>query len=201
MDLSEIGRQFGLNEAQTRAAVEALTPVVAAGMRRNGGAGGGLNDIIKSITQGGAPEETGAATSQGNDILGEIFGSKEVSRGVANELSATSGIGASILKKMLPIIASIVMAQVAKQMGSRGGSSGGGLGDILGDILGGGSSAPQPRQTAPQPKSTGGIEDILKDILGGGGGAPTQTAPRSSPRSGNAADDLLKSVEESLRRR
>lgn len=193
MDLSEIGRQFGLSEEQTRAAVEALTPVVAAGMRRNGGAGGGLNDIIRSITQGGAPEETGAATSQGNDILGQIFGSKEVSRGVANELSATSGIGASILKKMLPIIASIVMAQVAKQMGSRGGASGGGLGDILGDILGGGGGS------APQPKSTGGIEDILKDILGGG--APTQSAPRSSPRSGNAADDLLRSVEESLRRR
>ncbi len=197
MDLSEIGRQFGLNEEQTRAAVEALTPVVAAGMRRNGGAGGGLSDIIRSITQGGAPDETHAATSQGNDILGEIFGSKDVSRGVANELSATSGIGASILKKMLPIIASIVMAQVAKQMGSRGGSSGGGLGDILGDILGGGSK-PQPRQTAPRPKPTGGIEDILKDILGGGGGT---AAPRSAPRSGNAADDLLRSVEESLRRR
>ena len=193
MDLSEIGRQFGLNEAQTRAAVEALTPVVAAGMRRNGPSAGGLEDIIRSITQGGAPEETDAATSQGNDILGQIFGSKEVSRGVANELSATSGIGSSILKKMLPIIASIVMAQVAKQMGSRGGSSGGGLGDILGDILGGG------RSPAPQPKSTGGIEDILKDILGGGGGGTA--APRSAPRSGNAADDLLRSVEESLRRR
>ncbi|HRA93950.1 MAG TPA: DUF937 domain-containing protein [Aestuariivirga sp.] len=193
MDLSEIGRQFGLNEAQTRAAVEALTPVVAAGMRRNGPSAGGLEDIIRSITQGGAPEETDAATSQGNDILGQIFGSKEVSRGVANELSATSGIGSSILKKMLPIIASIVMAQVAKQIGSRGGSSGGGLGDILGDILGGG------RSPAPQPKSTGGIEDILKDILGGGSGGTA--APRSSPRSGNAADDLLRSVEESLRRR
>ena len=193
MDLSEIGRQFGLNEAQTRAAVEALTPVVAAGMRRNGPSAGGIEDIIRSITQGGAPEETDAATSQGNDILGQIFGSKEVSRGVANELSATSGIGSSILKKMLPIIASIVMAQVAKQMGSRGGSSGGGLGDILGDILGGG------RSPAPQPKSTGGIEDILKGILGGGSGGTA--APRSSPRSGNAADDLLRSVEESLRRR
>ncbi len=198
MDLSEIGRQFGLDEAQTRAAVEALTPVVAAGMRRNGPSAGGLEDIIRSMTQGGAPEETEAATSQGNDILGQIFGSKEVSRGVANELSATSGIGSSILKKMLPIIASIVMAQVAKQMGSRGGSSGGGLGDILGDILGGGSPAPQPKQRVPQPTSTGGIEDILKDILGGGGGT---AAPRSAPRSGNAADDLLRSVEESLRRR
>jgi hypothetical protein len=193
MDLSEIGRQFGLNEAQTRAAVEALTPVVAAGMRRNGPSAGGLDDIIRSITQGGAAEEPEAAISQGNDILGQIFGSKEVSRGVANELSASSGIGASILKKMLPIIASIVMAQVAKQMGSRGGSAGGGLGDILGDILGGG------RSSAPQPKSTGGIEDILKDILSGGGGGTA--APRSAPRSGNAADDLLRSVEESLRKR
>ena len=199
MDLTEIGRQFGLNEVQTRAAVEALTPVIAAGMRRSGSAGGGgLEDIIKSITQSGMPGGAGAATSQGNDILGEIFGSKDVSRGVANELSATSGIGASILKKMLPIIASIVMAQVVKQMGSgsRGGTSGGGLGDILGDILGGGGGS-----SAPQPKSSGGIEDILKDILGGGS-ASTTTAPRqSSPRSGNAADDLLKSVEEALRRR
>jgi hypothetical protein len=198
MDLAEIGRQFGLNEEQTRAAVEALTPVIAAGMRRSGSAGGGgLEDIIKSITQSGMPDGAGAATSQGNDILGEIFGSKEVSRGVANELSATSGIGASILKKMLPIIASIVMAQVVKQMGSgsRGAASGGGLGDILGDILGGGGGS-----SAPQPKSSGGIEDILKDILGGG--AATPTAPRqSSPRSSNAADDLLKSVEDALRRR
>ena len=197
MDLTEIGRQFGLNEEQTRAAVEALTPVVAAGMRRSGSAGGGgLEDIIKSITQSGVPDEAGAATSQGNDILGEIFGSKDVSRGVANELSATSGIGASILKKMLPIIASIVMAQVVKQMGSgsRNGTSGGGLGDILGDILGGSG------RSAPQPKSSGGIEDILKDILGGS--ASTPTAPRQgSPRSGNAADDLLNSVEEALRRR
>ena len=149
MDLTEIGRQFGLNEEQTRAAVEALTPVVAAGMRRSGSAGGGgLEDIIKSITQSGVPDEAGAATSQGNDILGEIFGSKDVSRGVANELSATSGIGASILKKMLPIIASIVMAQVVKQMGSgsRNGTSGGGLGDILGDILGGSGSRDDSRR-------------------------------------------------------
>jgi hypothetical protein len=195
MDLSEIGRQFGLNEEQTRAAVEALTPVVAAGMRRSGNSGGGLNDIIKSITENGLQNDTGAATSQGNDILAEIFGNKDVSRGVANELSATSGIGASILKKMLPIIASIVMAQVVKQMGSRGGTSGGGLGDILGDILGGGGG-----RSTPQPKSTSGIEDILKDILGGGG-ASTQTVPRSSPRNGNSADDLLNSVEEALRRR
>jgi hypothetical protein len=194
MDLSEIGRQFGLNEEQTRAAVEALTPVVAAGMRRSGNSGGGLNDIIKSITENGLQNDTGAATSQGNDILAEIFCNNDVSRGVANELSATSGIGASILKKMLPIIASIVMAQVVKQMGSRGGTSGGGLGDILGDILGGGGG-----RSTSQPKSTDGIEDILKDILGGG--AATQTAPRRSSRSGNAADDLLNSVEEALRRR
>ena len=36
MNIDAIGRQFGLNEAQTRAALDALAPVVAAGMRRRG---------------------------------------------------------------------------------------------------------------------------------------------------------------------
>ncbi len=226
MDFSGIGRQFGLNEEQTRAAFEALAPVVANGLRREGGSSGGLSDIIESMTQRGSFQDADAVTAQGNDILGEIFKSKDVSRGVANQLSATSGIGAAILKKMLPVIATIVMGQIMKQMGSKAnaGTSGGGLGDILGDILGGGTSRQQPQPSgqggiedilkdilgggaggsAPTPPSRqGGIQDILKDILGGGasggGRAPEQSAPRRS--SGNAADDLLNSVEEALRRR
>jgi hypothetical protein len=227
MDFSEIGRQFGLNEEQTRAAFEALAPVVANGLRREGGTSGGLSDIIESMTQRGSFQDADAVTAQGNDILGEIFKSKDVSRSVANQLSATSGIGAAILKKMLPVIATIVMGQIMKQMGSKAnaGTSGGGLGDILGDILGGGTSRQRPQPSgqggiedilkdilgggaaggrAPAPRSgQGGIQDILKDILGGGssggGRAPEQSAPRRS--SGNAADDLLNSVEEALRRR
>ena len=34
MELSEIGRQFGLDESQIRVAFAALAPIAAAGMRR-----------------------------------------------------------------------------------------------------------------------------------------------------------------------
>ncbi len=113
MDLGAIGQQFGLSPQQTQAAVEALGPVIAAGMRRNASSGGGgLGDILGGMLNGGGAVDP---TSTGNDILGEIFGSKEVSRGVANEVSASTGIGAAVLKKLLPILASVIMAQMASR--------------------------------------------------------------------------------------
>ncbi len=188
MDLSAIGRQFGLSDEQTRVALEALGPVVAAGVRRSAQTPEGLQDMMKSILVGGHdqalsdPEALALerAKPRGDDILGQIFGSKDVSRGVAQQLSATSGIGATILKNLLPIVASMVLGKLAKGFG--GGAAptapapgGGGLGDILKDILGGGGSAQVPqRQTPvdvapPSGDSSGNpLEDILGEILKGG---------------------------------
>ncbi len=185
MDLSAIGRQFGLTEEQTRAAFDALTPVVASGVRRSAQSETGLQDILSSALNGNRGDSFDSATTSGNDVLGQIFGSKDVSRGVAQQLSATSGIGAAVLKQLLPIVASIVMGQVAKKMGGGGASSGGGggLGDILGDILGGG----QQRQQQPQ-SGGGGLGDILGDILGGG---QQQQAPSTQ---GGSLEDMLKDI-------
>ncbi len=202
MDLSAIGQQFGLTEEQTRAAFDALTPVVASGVRRSAQSETGLQDILNAALNGNHAGDT----TSGNDVLGQIFGSKDVSRGVAQQLSATSGIGAAVLKQLLPIVASIVMGQVAKKMGGGGQSSGsgGGLGDILGDILGGGQQQQEP---APQ-SGGGGLGDILKDILGGG--APQETVSHGrkrlddvlggGTRQGSDADILLDSVTRSVRR-
>ncbi len=198
MDISAIGRQFGLNEEQTRSAFDALAPVVAAGMRRNAQSPEGLQDVFRSVLTGNRAqtlEDENAvqfdnAQSSGDEILGQIFGNKDVSRGVANQLSATSGIGAAVLKKLLPIVASIVMGQVAKKMGGGTGAQGGGLGDILGDILGGGRG----QQQTPQ-GGGGGLGDILKDVLGGGNAEPPQ-APAEQPRqsSGNPLEDMLNDI-------
>ncbi len=200
MDISAIGRQFGLDETQTRAAFEALAPVVASGMRRQANTPDGLQDVFRSVLgqgQSGTLDDENAlsferAKPAGDEILGQLFGDKDVSRGVAQQLSASSGIGATLLKKLLPIVASVVMGQVAKKMGAGTGSSGGGgLGDILGDILGGGQS----RQQAPT-QGGGGLGDILKDILGGGqqADAEPQQQPRSQPRGGNPLEDMLNDI-------
>lgn len=197
MDLTAIGRQFGLDEQQMQAAFNALAPVVTAGLRRNTQSEGGLGDLIGALAGGGharyaddpsvitAPD----TVNDGNAILGHVFGSKDVSRGVAQQLSASSGIGEQVLKKLLPIVAAMVMGQLAKRTGGGSASGGGVLGDILGGMLGGGQTPDEApaRRSAP---SSGGLNDILGDLLGGN---------NSGNRS--AADDLLNSVQQAIRNR
>lgn len=230
MDFTSIGRQFGLNEEQTRAAFEALAPVVAAGVSRSGAqGGGGLADILGGLMGGNLVNaqdpsvfESRQAVDEGNAVLGEIFGSKDVSRGVAQQVSASTGIGESVLKKLLPIIAAMVMSQIAGKVANAGTGSGGGLGDILGSVLGGGQQGQGGgglgdilggmlgggQQGQPQ----GGLGDILGGILGGaqqggrapqGGGLDDILGSILGGSGGNstAGNDLLNSVEQALRRR
>ena len=56
-----------------------------------------------------------ATTEDGNSILGHIFGSKDVSRAVAGRAAEQTGIGADILKQMLPVVATMVMGGLSKQ--------------------------------------------------------------------------------------
>jgi hypothetical protein len=197
MDISAIGRQFGLDESQTRAALDALAPVVAAGVRQTAQSPDGLQDILSSVLTGGhgrALHDEQAvsfdnAKSKGDDILGQIFGNKDVSREVAERASATSGVGSDILKKLLPVIATVVMGQVARQLAptnAQGGSSGG-LGGILNDMLGGGQQ-PQggPQSTSVQQQgSSSSLQDVLTQILGGGDQG--QTSP-------DQMGDILKGI-------
>ena len=64
-----------------------------------------------------AAEDT---TRDGNGILGHLFGSKEVSRQVAAQASAKTGIGVDILKRMLPVVASLAMGALSKQSAASG---------------------------------------------------------------------------------
>ncbi|HTN98761.1 MAG TPA: DUF937 domain-containing protein [Nordella sp.] len=210
MDIAEIGRQFGLDEAQTRAAFEQLAPVVAAGIRRNNQSDDGLAGLLKALQAGGHSQyaddpsalQYDQVAGDGNAILGHVFGSKDVSRGVASQAADLSGISSTVLKKMLPVVAAIIMGQLAKGMFGGGktasanqpapapGGSGGGLGDILGEILGGGAGQ---GQAAPRGGSTGGqgggLGDILGDILGGRAGQG-QAAPRGGQGGGGLGDIL-----------
>lgn len=206
MDIAEIGRQFGLNEEQTRAAFEQLAPVVAAGIRRNNQSDDGLANLLKALQAGShsqyaddpAALQFDQVADDGNAILGHVFGSQDVSRGVANQTADLSGISSAVLKKMLPVIAAVIMGQLAKGMFGGGrtasanqpvpGGSGGGLGDILGDILAGGQGQGQGQgQAAPRGGSGGGLGDILGNILGGAQG---QSASRGSPGGGGLGDIL-----------
>ena len=179
-----LAHRFGLNEAQTRAAVNQLVPAVEAGLRRETTSADGLQGLLGALASGNHAryldgDETDIVTD-GNGILGHIFGSKDVSRGVAARAAETSGVGANILKQMLPIVAAMVMGALAKRVSGQ--SGGGGIGDILGQILGSGAAA------QPSARSGGGIGDVLGQILGSG------AAAQPAPRSGGGLGDILGQV-------
>ena len=125
--VAELGRNFGLDQGQSAAAVGQLLPALAAGLSHNTAQPGGLEGLIAALA-GGAHERyledpsavagTGAV-QDGNGILGHILGSKDVSRQVAARASAQTGIGADVLQKMLPLVATLAMGALARQTAGR----------------------------------------------------------------------------------
>jgi hypothetical protein len=216
--LDVLGQQFGLNRQQTLEAVAELAPMVSSGVRRNTRADDGMVSLLEALS-GGRHErylEDDSAVQydqvrdDGNAILGHLFGDKQVSREVAMHAAGSTGIGSAILKKMLPVIASMVLGAIFKRMTGGGrqpapsprGGSGGGLGDILGDILGGGQSRQTRLDPIPDP-GTGGrggsgggsLDDLLRDVLGGGQQRAPQPQPRQrAPQQGGGLDDLLRDI-------
>jgi hypothetical protein len=130
--LDEVGKNFNLSDEETRKAVEELIPALSRGLQKNTQASPGMDDLLEALRTGkheqymDKPGSLGspATVNDGNDILGHIFGSKEVSREVANRASRKSGLSSGLLKKMLPIVASLAMGALSKKVIGGGRSSG-----------------------------------------------------------------------------
>ncbi len=151
--LQSIARELGVSESQAASGVEALTPAILGGFKKQTQArpGGleGLGGLLGQLGGGEllddvlAPQPTNV--SRGNDVLGQIFGNKEVSRAVAQNAASQSGLDSTLLKKMLPMVAMLVAGYLAKQRNTgaavQPSSMGGGLGGLLGGLLGGGQAA------------------------------------------------------------
>ncbi len=154
--LQAMARELGISESQAASGAAALAPAILGGFKKQAQASPagleGLGGLLGQLGGGGLLDDVVAAkptdVSRGNDVLGQIFGSKDVSRTVAQNAASQTGLDAGVLKKMLPILAMLVAGYMAKQQGggaSQAAPSGGGLGSILGGLLGGqgtGSGAP-----------------------------------------------------------
>ncbi|WBX85074.1 DUF937 domain-containing protein [Sphingosinicella microcystinivorans] len=152
--LSSIARQLGVDEATATRGAGALLPAILGGFKKQagGGAGGldGLAGMLGGLGGGGLLDAVlssgDAPAGRGNDVLGQIFGSKEVSRTVAGQAAGATGLDSGLLKQMLPLLAMAVAGYMAKQgagAGAKSGGLGGMLGQVLGGLTGGGKAAPQ----------------------------------------------------------
>ena len=216
--VSNMAQQFGLAPEQAQSAIESLLPALSMGMQKQAETTDGLQNMLQMFGGGqfagfhdadgdGIPDN---AAEQGNDVLGQLFGSKDVSRAVASQASAMSGVSDSILKQMLPVVASMVMGGMFKgamgnglgglmgqamQGGLGGGLGGGGLGGLMGQMMGGG----QPQQQAPMGGGQMGgglmgglLGNLFGGLLGGGQRQAPQPAPAPDPMAQGL--DMLKGM-------
>jgi hypothetical protein len=155
--LQSVARELGVSENQAAAGAATLLPALLGGFKKQAQAQPtgleGLGGLLGQLGGGGlldevlSPQPTNV--SRGNDVLGSIFGSKEVSRAVAQNAASRSGLDADVLKKMLPMLAMMVAGFMAKggaggaarQQSPAGGGLGGLVGALLGNLLGGGGAA------------------------------------------------------------
>ena len=175
--LQSMARELGVSEAEAASGAAALTPAILGGIKKQAQAqpGGvaGLGGLLGQLGGGGlldnvlSPQPTDV--SQGNNVLGQIFGSKDVSRTVAQSAASQTGLNPSLLKKMLPMLAMLVAGYMAKQHGAgaaaQNASSPGGLGGILGGMLGGstpGSVAPGMGSMLDMNGDGNPLDDLLR---------------------------------------
>jgi hypothetical protein len=189
--IDTMARELGVDQRQVASGAEALLPAILGGFKRTAQAQPtgleGLGGQLRQLGGGGlldevlAPEPTNL--NHGNDVLGQIFGSPDVSRSVAQHASAQSGLDPALLKKLLPMLAMVVGGMLAKQQGfgpsTQAAPQGGGLDSLLGSLLGGGGMS----GSAAPGGSASGLGALL-DMNG----------------DGNALDDILRMASGMMRR-
>jgi hypothetical protein len=217
--LDLLARQFNLSKQQTELAVEALLPAFSQGLKRNASDPYGIGTFMTALASGSHAkyfEDASRAFSpdgvaNGNDILGQLFGSKDLSRAIAAQAAQVTGLGQDTLKQMLPVIASMLMGGMFKQstgqMQASQASGFGGANNPLGQIieemmrqgggfgggLGGGTARPQS-QGAPDPFDNP-FGKVLKGMFGGDAAS---AQPQPSPAPGGAANPWGKILEDML---
>ncbi len=161
--LGNLAKQNNISTSQASDVLSQLLPELANKLQGNAQQSNGLESLLGALGKGNHqryvddPNTLAEPESilDGNKILGHLLGSKDASRQVASQVASSTGVGSSIIKKLLPMAATMLMGAMSKGAQSNGmldmlagavsgggSSSGGMLGSVLGSLMGGSSSKP-----------------------------------------------------------
>jgi hypothetical protein len=162
--LSQMSRQLGISEEQTREALPAALAALTGGLAQNAsqpeGAqqlanaldkdhDGGLLDSLDGFLGGIGGGTGGGGLGAGAAILGHVFGQRQ--QKVEGNLSRTTGLNPQTMASLLAMLAPIVMAYLGRQQRQKQ-LDPGGIADVLG----------QQRQRIEQvPQARGGLGSLL----------------------------------------
>jgi hypothetical protein len=159
--VADIASKLGVDQGEVNQAIQTLVPTLLGSIHENVQA----DDIDSTELESAVAAEgesdllTGGVNvdqldeGQGNQLIASLFGGNDTNQ-VASALSGAGAGGGDLIKRLLPMLAPIVLAYVGRQFAQR-------------NNAGAGADASAGAQAAPG----GGIGDVLGSILGGAGGA------------------------------
>ncbi len=165
LPIDQLAEQTGASTADVTAAAATALPALLGGLAAqttdpNTAAGllGALGNHDNDVASGTISFKD-INPDDGSKIVGKVFGDQadSVAAGIADATPAAA-VDQGLVKKLLPMLAPIVLSFVMSQITKKGGTQAagtGGLGDILGGLLGGTGSNP--------------LNSVLGSVLGGGG--------------------------------
>jgi hypothetical protein len=177
--VADIASKLGADQGEVTQAIQTLVPTLLGTLHENVQA-----DDIDSvqlektvIAEGQTDLLDGGVNvdqldeNQGNQMIASLFGGNDTNQ-VASALAGGGAPGGDLIKRLLPMLAPIVLAYVGKQFSQRQSGAGagaqaqaapgGGMGDLLGSILGGAGGG--------APAGNNPLGGILGSVLGGGQG-------------------------------
>lgn len=170
--IARLAAQLGTDEQTAQEAAEVALPTLLAGLTNEAQDPRRAPALAAAVQRDHDPATLAADDplaavdpDEGNRIVSHLFGADrgEVE---ARMQGAVGGASGSLVSRMLPLLAPLVMSWLAGKVrdGGSGRSGGGGLGDILGDVLGGAVSGGRAGSGG------GGLGDLLGGVLGGAAG-------------------------------
>lgn len=167
--VADIASKLGADPGEVNQAIKTLVPTLLGSIQENVQADDIDSTELESavVAEGESDLLTGGVNvdqideGQGNQLIASLFGGNDTNQ-VASALSGAGAGGGDLIKRLLPMLAPIVLAYVGKQFAQKNAAGvqaqaapGGGIGDVLGSILGGAGGA------------GGGGNNALGSILGG----------------------------------
>lgn len=174
--VADIANKLGADQTQVSQAIQTLVPTLLGTLQENVQADDIDSSELEStvVAEGQSDLLTGGVNvdqldvNQGSQLVASLFGGNDTNQ-VASALAGAGAGSGDLIKRLLPMLAPIVLAYVGKQFAQKQGTGaaaqagpGGGMADVLGSILGGaaggGGAANNP------------LGSILGSVLGGGQG-------------------------------
>lgn len=165
LPIDQLAQQVGASPDEVESAVRQAVPALLMGMDANAQDPAGANSLLGALGQhspgliADGVDVSQIDQADGEKITANIFGSNEDA--VVSQLGSAGGADGDLIKKLLPILAPIVMAWLAGKLmkvdegqgqstQTQSSSGGGILGQILGQVLGGGGATAEPQTTQTQ---------------------------------------------------